>query len=493
MPGKVYLVGAGPGDPGLLTLRGAEILKRAEAVLYDRLISDELLGLVPEDAVKINVGKRSGAHSVPQERINRLLLEYALDGKTVVRLKGGDSFVFGRGGEELELLWKNNVPFEVVPGITSAAAVPAYAGIPVTHRGTASAVHIITAHTKEGINPDMDLSAYAKIGGTLVFLMGASLLGYIMRGLIDGGMDRYTPCAVIERGATPRQRKTLGTISDIEKKVGRVESPAVIVVGGVCELSDRYDWFSRLPLYGKRIAVTGKCEKLSPMLRELGAEVTDCPSIRTEPILDRRASFRLKREIGEYDTMVFTSANGVKYVMDALYGIGFDARVFGGKIMAAIGPATAEALKGHGIVSDIMPEKYSGKALARALKKAAARGGRLLLLRAETPGREINDILDESGIEYRDKAVYRTVPECTVDVTEPINRGMIDYVTFASGSAVRGFMNLHTNIEISGFKAVCIGESTAAEAKRSGMRCITAEKTTLKSIVEAILTDQEGT
>ncbi len=492
MPGKVILVGAGPGDPGLLTLKGREALESADVVLYDRLVGDGILKMIPKGTKKINVGKQSGNHPVPQEEINRLLLDYALDGKTAVRLKGGDSFVFGRGGEELELLYKNNIEFEVIPGVTSATAVPAYAGIPVTHRGASSSLHIVTAHTRDSKEPDIDLRKYAEIGGTLVFLMGAAMVGYIAEGLMDAGMDRYTPCAVIENGTTPRQRKTIGTLCDIEEKAGSVHSPAMIVVGAVCELSGRFDWFSRLPLYGKTIAVTRHEEHSSGLagrLRTAGANVIECPCIHTESLVTKRMARELKIEVKGYDIIVFTSASGVRAVMEGIYDIGCDARVFGDTRIAVIGSATASALEGYGLRADIIPDKYSGRALGKALSKAAERGGRILMLRSVEANRRLNEILDEAGAEYKEIAVYRTIPECELNITDLINKGKIDYVTFTSGSTVHGFMQFHKHADLSSFTAVCIGDTTAEEAGRCGMSCIISQNASVDSMLNTIIGD----
>lgn len=490
MSGKVTLVGAGPGDPGLLTLKGAEAIKSADVVLYDRLVGPKILELIPEEAKRIDVGKSSGSHRVSQDEINRLLLDYALDGKQVVRLKGGDSFVFGRGGEELELLYKNGVPFEVVPGITSAVAVPAYAGIPVTHRGTSSSLHIVTAHTKDGANPEIDFKTYADIGGTLVFLMGASLLEHIVKGLIGGGMDIYTPCAVIEHGTTPKQRKTLGTLNDIEEKAGSIESPAVIIVGGVCELSEKFDWYSKLPLHGRTIAVTrheNASSGLSAILCGLGADVIECPCIHTESLVDHKTAERIERELKACDTAAFTSANGVRSVMEGLKKYGRDARVFGGVKIGAVGGATAAALSEYGMIADIIPGEYSGKALGAAIADSGA--GSVLLLRAGNANGDIDGILRKAGIDCKEICVYNTAAECEFNMTELINEGKIDYVTFTSGSTVKGFMQFHKNAELSAFKAVCIGEATAKETADCGMKCIVAPRASLEAMAEVIAAD----
>ena len=280
MPGKVTLVGAGPGDPGLLTRKGLEALERADVVVYDRLVSPAILALMPEGAVKINVGKEASRHPVPQEQINRILLEQAQQGHNVVRLKGGDPFLFGRGGEELELLAEHRIPFEEVPGITSAIAAPAYGGIPVTHRDCCSSLHIVTGHQRAGKELAIDFEALVRTGGTLVFLMGVSALPTICAGLLDAGMASDTPAAVVERGTTPAQRRGGGAPA--------VQSPAVIVVGGVCALADQFDWFDHLPLKGKRVVVTRPRERagtLSARLRALGADVWEYPCIATVPIV----------------------------------------------------------------------------------------------------------------------------------------------------------------------------------------------------------------
>jgi len=276
--GKVVLVGAGPGDSGLITVKGLQALKQAEVVVYDRLVGSGILELIPDHAERIYVGKNVGHHVVPQERINEILLEKALEGKRVVRLKGGDGFVFGRGGEELEGLGAHGIPFEVVPGITSAIAAPAYAGIPVTHRELSASLHIITGHLKDDGELNLDYNALVRLGGTLIFMMSVSSLPEIAAGLIQAGMPPEMPCAVVENGTLSRQRKLVGTLSKMEQAVKekKIKSPAVFVVGRVCELSERFDWFSALPLLGKRILVTrprATASKLSERLRALGAEV----------------------------------------------------------------------------------------------------------------------------------------------------------------------------------------------------------------------------
>ncbi|MDE7261756.1 MAG: uroporphyrinogen-III C-methyltransferase, partial [Oscillospiraceae bacterium] len=287
MAGKVTLVGAGPGDPGLLTVKGLATLERAEVVVYDRLVSPAVLELIPDSARRIDVGKDAGHHPVPQDQINRILVEEALAGHSVVRLKGGDPFVFGRGGEELQTLAKAGVAFEEVPGVTSAIAAAAYGGIPVTHRDFASSLHIVTGHAREGAVLDIDFEALVRTKGTLVFLMGVTAMPAIVKGLLEAGMDANTPAAMVERGTLPGQRRcgaTLGTLPEKAAEMG-IRSPALIVVGGVCSLAQELCWFEKLPLHGKRVLVTRPRDRagtLSGRLRALGAEVAEFPCIRTE-------------------------------------------------------------------------------------------------------------------------------------------------------------------------------------------------------------------
>ena len=285
MPGKVTLVGAGPGDPGLLTRKGLEALERADVVVYDRLVSPAILALMPEGAVKINVGKEASRHPVPQEQINRILLEQAQQGHNVVRLKGGDPFLFGRGGEELELLAEHRIPFEEVPGITSAIAAPAYGGIPVTHRDCCSSLHIVTGHQRAGKELAIDFEALVRTGGTLVFLMGVSALPTICAGLLDAGMAPDTPAAVVERGTTPAQRRVSASLAELPRaaEAAAVQSPAVIVVGGVCALADQFDWFDHLPLKGKRVVVTRPRSGPAPCRPACGRWGPTCGSTPASP------------------------------------------------------------------------------------------------------------------------------------------------------------------------------------------------------------------
>lgn len=282
MIGKVWLVGAGPSDRGLFTLKGYEVLKKAEVVVYDALVGQGILNMIPAEAEKINVGKRANCHTMPQEEISRTLVRKAQEGKRVVRLKGGDPFLFGRGGEELELLRAHKIPYEVVPGVTSAVAVPAYNGIPVTHRDYCSSVHIITGHKRKGAGYDIDFEALVRTGGTLVFLMGVAALGEICRGLMEHGMDRDMPAAVLQKGTTAAQKRILATVSVLQEETERqgVETPAIIVVGKVCALAEEFDWYGELPLAGRKILVTRPKELISSMAERLRCQGRRCWSFR---------------------------------------------------------------------------------------------------------------------------------------------------------------------------------------------------------------------
>lgn len=477
--GKVWLVGAGPGDAGLLTLRGREVLERAEVVVFDRLVGTGLFAFFPEGAERLDVGKKGGCHPVPQEAIEALLVDRALAGKRVVRLKGGDPFLFGRGGEEIEALLAHGIPFEVVPGVTSAFAAPACAGIPVTHRGVASSVHVVTAHTRSGELPPLDFEALARLGGTLVFLMGVGAAGALCSRLVEAGMDASTPAAAVERGTTARQRLVAGTLGSLPGLVrsSEVRPPAVLVVGAVAGLAERFGWRGGLPLSGVRVAVTRPKERagrLSRMLRDVGAEVLEFPCIATETLPGPLPSF------AGVEWLVFTSAAGVESFFELLGSEGRDVREIGGVRVAAVGPATQSALRVRGLRVDLVPEVGDGAHLAEAL--ADRGGGTVLLLRAESGAPGLAEGLAERGVPFREHALYRT--RCVGGTVPNLN---FDMAVFTSASTVRGLAGcLPEGWDRSRIKAVCIGETTARAAVDAGFTDMrTASSATLEGLVEA--------
>ena len=495
MKGKVWLVGAGPGDAGLFTLKGREVLANAEVVVYDALVGQGVLGLIPEDAELIFAGKRSGNHFLRQEETNRVLLDAALRGKRVVRLKGGDPFVFGRGGEELELLVENDIPFEIVPGVTSAFAVPAYCGIPVTHRDFCSSVHIVTGHRRGDRGYDIDFEALVRTGGTLVFLMGIAALGDICKGLLSAGMAPDVPAAVLECGTTAAQRRIGATLGTLEAVCAQttVRTPAIIVVGQVCGLADDFSWYEKRSLAGVRVLVTRPRERISGMadlLRHRGAEVLELPAIRTEPVSDpapvRAAIDRLAR--GEYDWITFTSPCGVEIFLAQLLEV-CDIRALASAKLAAIGQGTRKVLWKYGLKADFVPSVYDGRTLGAELAKVCAPGSRMLIPRAAIGNRElIEELARRDDLEITDVATYDTLYESSrvIDERAVIESGDVDFAVFTSASTVRGFAESVRGVDFAKVRAVCIGEQTAAAAREYGMQIWISRRATLESLAERV-------
>lgn len=495
--GKVYLVGAGPSDPELLTLKGLRVLKKAQVVIYDALIGHGIYAMIPQEAAKIAAGKRAGSHTMTQEEINRLILEKAQEGKCVVRLKGGDPFLFGRGAEELALLIKHQIPFEIVPGVTSAVAVPAYAGIPVTCRGVSSGVHILTGHKKQGEPLDIDFSSLVRAGGTYVFLMGMTALHEIAAGFLQAGMPPQTPAAVISQGTGARQKSVAASLADMEKEVARqrIKAPAVIVIGEVAACGKRYAWREKLCLAGCRILVTRPADRsgaLAGLLREQGAEVLEIPSIRTR-IRDVGAQLlEVLAQIETYRYVVFTSPAGVEYFFELLDGMELDVRCLGQVKIAAIGSATGSALKKHGLRPELMPDRYHSKALGKLLHASLEDGDRVLLLRSSIGSKElVAQIQTEKNIGVTDLAIYDTA--CPEDMTQAaldarlktwLDEGEIDLVMFTSASTVRGFVEMTQGADYTKVRAVCIGQVTAEQAALYGMQVHICEKETIEHMAD---------
>ncbi len=485
----VYLVGAGPGDPGLLTVRGAALLRGADVVVYDRLSVESLLDLVPPGAERISVGKRPGQATMPQEDINALLVARGCTGATVVRLKGGDPFVFARGGEEAAALIAAGVPFEVVPGISSAVAVPAYAGIPVTLRHSSTSFTVVTGHEDPAVGDEgsVDWRSVAKVGGTIVVLMGVARIRRIADELIAGGLAPDTPAAAVRWGTRPQQstvRATLATIAD-----ELLESPSVIVIGEVA--AEQLTWFEARPLFGRRVVVTrtrDQASKLALALREAGAEPMEVPVIEVaEPGDGGAALERAAGELASYHWVVVTSPNGARRLLAAIAASGGDARRFGAARVAAIGPGTAAVLAGSGIVADVVPAKYVAEALLEAIPWPGPEGGRVLLARAAVARDVLPDGLRERGWQVDVVDAYRTVPARVTD-DERAAVASADVVTFTSSSTVQRF------VEAFGAEAVppavaCIGPVTAATARQLGLRVdVEAEVHTVEGLVDALAT-----
>lgn len=488
----VTLVGAGPGGRELLTVAGEEAIRRAEVAVYDRLVSEDILELLPEHAERINVGKESSHHPVPQPEINEILARHAKSGKNVVRIKGGDCYLFGRGGEECEYLLEQGVPFRIIPGVTSALAVPAFAGIPVTHRDFCSSVHIVTAHAKKNAPLEIDYERLVKLRGTLVFLMGVTALREICEGLLNAGIAPALPAAVIENGARPQQRKLVSTVAELPEAARemRLKSPAVIVVGKVCSLSGRLDWFTPLPLHGKTLVVTrlkARAGTLAVRLRALGAEVLECPCIET--VLRKDLSPLEQALARPHDWAVFTSPTGVELAVRALRAVGRDLRALYGMRLAAVGRGTAEALEKYGLTADLIPERYDGVHLAGALQKELPSGGAVLLLRASAGGAELPAHLRNAGITVSDIAVYDTVfrAENQEGLRARLSEKEVDAAVFASGSAVRGFARIAEGCDLSALPAICIGAQTAAVAEQHHMTVHTAKAATIDGLVDCAL------
>ena len=491
MTGKVTLVGAGPGGRELLTLAGAAAIEKADAVVFDRLVNEDILGLIPETAVRVNVGKENNHHPVPQDQINEILVRLAKEGKNVVRLKGGDCYLFGRGGEECEYLLENGVPFQVIPGVTSALAAPAFAGIPVTHRDFCSSVHIITAHARAGKPLQIDFDSLVKAGGTLVFLMGLTALEQVMAGLLAAHIAPDMPAAVIENGTRGNQRKVVATVSDLAPQVraAGLKSPALIIVGKVCTLSDRLDWFTPLPLHGKTVVVTRPRERagtLAARLREQGANVIEAPCIETverenvQPLAD---ALRQK-----HDWAVFTSPAGVHAAVHALAKLGRDLRALYGMKLAAIGRGTADALAGYGLTADLIPAQYDGEHLADALTAAMPQGGAALLLRAAAGGQILPEKLKAAGVYVTDVPLYDTEYRCAKadELRAMLEQGTADVVTFTSMSTVEGFVQAVGVADYTGFTALCIGEQTAQAARKYGMQVRVAQNATIDAMIDQL-------
>jgi uroporphyrinogen III methyltransferase/synthase len=494
-PGVVYLVGAGPGDPGLITARALELIETADVILHDRLIPPGALDAARPDAELIHVGKRPGDPEVPQPEIEKLIVERARAGRSVVRLKGGDPFTFGRGGEEAEALAEAGVPFEVVPGVTAGVAAPAYAGIPVTHRDHASAVAFVTGHE----DPDKDESALdwkalAAFPGTLVIYMGVKRLPEIAQRLLAAGRSASEPAAAVERGTMSGQRTVTASLAELPAAADGVglRPPAVVVIGPVAARAEALAWLERRPLHGLRVVVTrarAQASALARTLAGLGAQVIELPAIRIEPRIATDEVRRVVDDIYSYALVCLTSPNGVRLLFEALAYAGRDARSLANATVAAIGPGTAASLRKHGVIADIVPEESVAEGLVEGLAEVEVEGRPVLIARAAEARDVLPDALRERGAEVDVVALYETVAEQPSE--ESIEAAQeAEYVTFTSSSTVRNFVHAVGDRLPREARVVSIGPVTSAAARESGLEVhAEAERHDIDGLVEALLDD----
>ena len=504
LTGKVYLVGAGPGDPGLITLRGKYLLERAQVVVYDHLASKKLLKYVPDSAEMIYAGKRGGIkHTFTQAQINQMLVDKALAGYKIVRLKGGDPFIFGRGGEEIEELVKHNIPFEVVPGVTSATAAATYAGIPITHREYTSSVAFITGHedpTKPGSNIAWDKLATG--AGTIIIYMGIKNLPIITENLIKYGRDPQTPVAVVRWASTPEQRSVVGTletISDIVRNAN-IRPPSLIIVGEVVSLRDKIDWFEKRPLFGKRVLITRTREQASELvslLEEAGANCLEIATISIGQPDSHTAIDQALAELGRYDWLLFTSLNAVKFFFARLFVKNMDSRDLKGVKIGVVGKATAEALTTYGLRADLVPEKFTGEGLAASMLALGVQAKKILIPRAQEAREILVERLKAGGAEVTVAPVYKNIRPANQQTAlrQEFEEKNIDLVTFTSSSTVTNFLEMlgPPNQEeldrlLAGVLIVAIGPITADTARKRGLNVdIQPEKFTIPEMVKSIV------
>jgi uroporphyrinogen III methyltransferase/synthase len=502
--GKVYLVGAGPGDPGLITVRGTYLLKRAEVVVYDYLANKKLLNYVPDNAEFIYAGKKGGGlHAFTQEGINQLLVDHASAGKRVVRLKGGDPFIFGRGAEEIEQLVEAGIDFEVVPGVTSATAAATYAGIPITHRDYTASVAFVTGHEAPGKKEsNIAWDKLATGAGTIVIYMGIKNLPIITKKLMDNGRSPDTPVAVVRWASTPEQHSVVGTlasITDVVQKEG-VKPPALVIVGEVVKLRKSIDWFEKRPLFGKRMVVTRTREQASELvakLEENGAACLEYSTIHIEPVDDYQLLDQAIEFMDSYDWILFTSPNAIAYFFKRLNATGRDSRVLATCCIGAVGRATAKELLKYGIRADLVPEKFTGQGLAESLIAGGVEKKRILLPRALKAMETLPEMLTDAGAEVTVAPVYQNVPPQgrKNELREELTDGDIDVVTFTSSSTVTNFLTmvgagdekeLHELLD--GVKIAAIGPITAETVRKNGLHVdIQPDSYTIADMVDAIV------
>lgn len=498
--GIVYLVGAGPGDPGLITVKGLQVLREADAVVFDRLANPRLLAEARTDADLIDAGKGREDHRMSQDEINAELVRLGVDGKKVCRLKGGDPFVFGRGGEEALALHEAGVRWEVVPGVTSAVAAPAYAGIPVTHRGKSAAFTVITGSEDPG-KPDslIDWDALARMPGTLVFLMGWKSMPTIIEALVERGMPSDRPAALVQWGTLPRQRAVVGTASDIVEKGtdAGIGAPVALVLGEVAELRASLAWFDSKPLFGKRVLVTrarSQASRLASQLEELGAETVELPAIEIALVNEPGPLDDALRQIDTYDWITFTSSNAVRGLAGRMAAVGIDSRALAGVNIAAVGTSTAAAVRESlSINPDLVPDRFLAEEVAAEFKKRGINPTKVLHPRSDIGRESLPNALREMGAEVDEVAAYSTVkPDTSAEEARAAYAAGIDYTTFTSSSGVKNLLELFDGDpgSINSSRVACIGPITADSCRDSGIRIdVTADEQTINGLVNAVLAD----
>ncbi len=495
--GKVYIIGAGPGDAGLITLKAVECLRLADVVIYDNLVNEELLKYAPPYARFIYAGKKGGDHTLSQDKINALLAQEALDGNTVARLKGGDPFIFGRGGEEAEILALNDVPFEIIPGVTSAIAVPAYAGIPLTHRGLTSTVAFITGHedpTKD--KSDIDWQALCGIG-TLVFLMGVKNIGQITEALISHGKLPDTPAALIRRGTTPHQEVITGTLATIveQSQTNNFRPPAILVVGKVVELRETLCWYDTKPLFGRGVVITRperQADDLARLLAAQGASPIAFPTISIVPPKDWNELDRALDHLESYHWLIFTSANGVNFFFKRLREKSRDIRDLQGIKICCIGPATARQIEDRGIKVDLVPQEFIAEGILKSFASLDLSGKKILVPRAAVARDILPEGLKKQGATVDVVTTYQTVKSGRKkeELMKLIDAGEVDIITFTSSSTVNNFMEIMGAEYVlpSSIQIACIGPVTAATAKKAGFPIdISREEYTMEGLVQSLI------
>ncbi|MHB1126278.1 MAG: uroporphyrinogen-III C-methyltransferase [Bacillota bacterium] len=498
--GIVYLVGAGPGDPKLITVKGLECIARSEVIVYDRLVSRRLLSYAPEGAELVYAGKSPHSHTFEQDRINALLVQKAMENKVVTRLKGGDPFVFGRGGEEAEALRDQGIPYEIVPGVTSAIAAPAYAGIPVTHRDYASSVAIIAGN--EDPSREDDRIAWEHVAGekgTLVFLMGVRNLPRIIKKLLDNGKDPATPAAIIRWGTRPEQQTVVGTLADIAERsdAAGIKHPALFLVGEVVNLREKLSWFEQRPLFGKRVVVTrakGQAGSMMEKIEALGGEPWEFPAISVEDPEDYGPMDRAIANIENYNWIIFTSANGVQYFFKRLRHFNQDIRALHRAKLGAIGPRTREELERYGLVVEFVPEEYVAEAVIEGLRERNMNGARVLLPRADIARNVLPEALRIQGAQVDEVDAYRTVKgrADAAALREMLLDGAIHAITFTSSSTARNFAELIPPGEIHdllrGVTVASIGPITSRTVRELALTVdVEAEEYTVNGLIKALV------